>query len=131
MRNSTKTYPCKNCGTETRRTAQKLNIFCSTKCCGENKLKETTQRFLLGQVSERITLRRLLAESIGYACSVCNISEHNNLPITLQVDHRDGNAANNMPDNLRLICPNCHSQSATFGGRNKGNGRAARGLPLR
>lgn len=131
MINSTKTYSCKNCGAETKRTAQKLNVFCSNKCCGEHKLKETKQRFLLGQVSERSTLRKLLAESIGYSCDVCKISEYNNLPITLQVDHIDGNAANNLPDNLRLICPNCHSQSPTFGGRNKGNGRAARGLPLR
>lgn len=131
MRNSTKTYLCKNCGSESKWSHQKANVFCSNKCCGEYKLKETKQRFLLGQVAERPVLRRLLTETVGYYCSVCNISEYNNLPITLQVDHIDGNAANNLPDNLRLICPNCHSQSPTFGGRNKGNGRAARGLPLR
>lgn len=126
-----KTYLCKNCGNESPYKSQKLNVFCSNKCCGEFKVKETKRKFLLGEVKERETLRRLLADRNGYFCSVCGISEHNHLPITLQVDHIDGNAGNNTPDNLRLICPNCHSQSNTFGGRNKGNGRAARGLPLK
>ena len=108
-----------------------MNVFCSNKCCGEYKLKETKQRYLEGRVAERPVLRRLLTEELGYICTVCGVSDYNNLPITLQVDHIDGDASNNMPYNLRLLCPNCHSQSPNFGGRNKGKGRAARGLPLR
>ena len=131
MRNSTKTYLCKNCGNETKWSHQKMNVFCSNKCCGEYKLKETKQRYLEGRVAERPVLRRLLTEELGYICTVCGVSDYNNLPITLQVDHIDGDASNNMPYNLRLLCPNCHSQSPNFGGRNKGKGRAARGLPLR
>ena len=46
--------------------------------------------------------------------------------INLEIDHTDGNAYNNVPSNLRLICPNCHSQTSTYKNRNKGNGRKLR-----
>ena len=125
------TYNCKNCGTESKWSHQKFNIYCSNTCKGEAQFKETIERFKLGKVSERLTLRKVLTEVKGYSCTCCGISEHNNKPIVLQVDHIDGNAGNNMPKNLRLICPNCHSQTKSYGGGNKGKGRKARGLPLR
>jgi 5-methylcytosine-specific restriction endonuclease McrA len=109
---------------------KKINVYCSNKCCGEAKFRESLNKFCLGEVSRRDTLRKILTELRGYNCSCCGISDYNNRPITLQVDHIDGNAGNNMLDNLRLICPNCHSQTETFSGRNKGNGRFSRGLPL-
>jgi 5-methylcytosine-specific restriction endonuclease McrA len=81
-------------------------------------------------MSYRNTLRKFIAENSGYKCNVCDISEWNNNPLTLQVNHIDGDASNNDPNNLELICPNCHTQTSTYGGKNKGNGRKARGLPL-
>jgi HNH endonuclease len=127
------TYICKNCGTESKWSYQKYNIYCSNKCQGEAQFKETIERFKLGEVKERFTLRKVLTEVRGYKCEAddCSVSEWKGSPITLQVDHIDGNAGNNMPSNVRLICPNCHSQTKNFGARNKGNGRKARGLPLR
>lgn len=89
------------------------------------------QRFLNGDISERATLRRWLAKERGYKCECCGVSDWNDKPITLIVDHRDGDAGNNKPANLQLLCPNCNSQTDTFGARNKGNGRKSRGLPLR
>ena len=50
----------------------------------------------------------------------------NNVPI--QLDHIDGNSDNNSLDNLKLLCPNCHSLTPTFGALNKGNGRELRRL---
>ena len=38
--------------------------------------------------------------------------------LTLQLDHINGDRMNNKLDNLRVLCPNCHSQAETFGGRN-------------
>lgn len=108
-----------------------MNVYCSVKCSAEGRLQESIERYKLGEVTERPTLRKIMSKLKGYKCNCCGISDWNGNPITLQVDHIDGNAGNNMPKNLRLICPNCHSQTASFSGGNKGSGRAARGLPLR
>jgi len=129
MKNST--YLCKTCGAESTVSHQKMNVYCSTTCSAKGKFTNTVNRFNCGEVSDRTTIRKVLSEVRGYKCVCCGISEYNNKDITLQVDHADGNAANNSPENLRLLCPNCHSQTETFGAKNKGNGRAARGLPLR
>lgn len=42
----------------------------------------------------------------------------NNKPLTLQLDHINGNSADNRIENLRILCPHCHSQTDTFAGRN-------------
>ena len=39
--------------------------------------------------------------------------------ITLQIDHIDGDYTNNKAENLRFLCPNCHSQTKTYGSKNK------------
>lgn len=126
-----KTYNCKTCGNESKWSYQKSNVYCSNKCSAAGIFTKTLERHQLGDVSDRETLRKVLTETKGYNCQCCGISEHMGKPLTLQVDHVDGDAGNNMPDNLRLICPNCHSQTDTFGAKNKGNGRKARGLPLK
>ena len=125
-----KTYSCKNCGEESKWSHQKLNVFCSNQCSGAWKFKESICKYRRGELTDRPTIRKVLTEVSGYSCACCNISEWQGNPITLQVDHIDGHADNNTPDNLRLICPNCHSQTDTFGARNKGNGRKSKGLPL-
>lgn len=47
-------------------------------------------------------------------CSVCGLKEWNGQPITLELDHISGNRKDESRDNLRLICPNCHSQTHTY-----------------
>ena len=65
--------------------------------------------------------RRLIKEKIlDYKCAICgNIGEWNGQPLSLQLDHRDGNNRNHTKENLRFLCPNCHSQTDTFAGKNK------------
>lgn len=57
---------------------------------------------------------------IEYKCRKCGIVDnYNNLPITIQLHHKDGNKHNNNLQNLEFLCPNCHSQTHTFCGANK------------
>ncbi|MEU5786905.1 HNH endonuclease signature motif containing protein [Micromonospora purpureochromogenes] len=50
-------------------------------------------------------------------------------PLILHVDHIDGDFLDNRPPNLRLLCPNCHSQTATYAGRNRGSAPPPTGVP--
>lgn len=64
-------------------------------------------------------LKTNLISTRGYSCETCGISEWLDKPITLEMDHIDGNNQNDDLSNLRLLCPNCHSQTKTWRGRNK------------
>ena len=55
---------------------------------------------------------------IEYKCAICGISEWLGNSLSLQLDHINGNNKDNRLENLRLLCPNCHSQTSTFSGRN-------------
>lgn len=56
---------------------------------------------------------------IEYKCAICgNTGEWNGKPLTLQIDHINGDHLDNRLENLRFLCPNCHSQTDTFAGRN-------------
>lgn len=66
--------------------------------------------------------RLILDHNFIEECDECGLgTEWNGKPISLQVDHIDGDHHNNEVINLRFLCPNCHSQCETFGTkRNKG-----------
>jgi 5-methylcytosine-specific restriction endonuclease McrA len=67
-------------------------------------------------------LRRALVE-IGrpYRCALCaNPGEWRGRPLRLEVDHVDGDYHNNSADNLRFLCPNCHTQTDNYSGRSRG-----------
>lgn len=59
----------------------------------------------------------------------CGLVEWLGQPISLQLHHVNGNGLDNRLENLLLLCPNCHSQTDTWGGRNKGSGPALRDYP--
>ena len=127
-----KVFNCLNCDTENKWSHRTTNKYCNHKCQQEYRFKtDTLVRFKKGLIEERSTLRKCLTETIGYNCKECGLSDWNGKPITLQVDHINGDPSNHKPKNLQLLCPNCHSQTPHFGGKNKGNGRKSKGMKLR
>ena len=79
-------------------------VFTNTKPYQSNKLKQ-----------------RLIKEGYkDHKCECCGITEWNGKPAPLELDHMDGNHHNNALDNLQILCPNCHSQTPNYRGKNKG-----------
>lgn len=63
----------------------------------------------------------------GDKCEVCGWDELSpDGRSIIQMDHVDGNCMNNSPDNLKLLCPNHHAMTPTYGSLNKGSGRSWR-----
>jgi len=126
-----KKFKCINCGKEKTCHTSDNNKFCSNKCHKEYQYTtETLPKFNAGSIKDRHTISKILKKEHGNKCFCCNVTLWNNLPIKLEVDRVDGNASNDLPSNLRLLCPNCHSQTKSWKGGNRGNGRKALGLPL-
>jgi 5-methylcytosine-specific restriction endonuclease McrA len=136
---------CKHCSGPISYEGRNENVYCSRSCSitVNNKVPKRKKKFApkthwkilqlqdfeRGEIATRLTIRKLLIKTKGNQCAVCSLPGiWHGKPITMIVDHEDGNASNNLPSNLRLLCPNCNSQTPTFCGRNKGNGRGSRGL---
>ena len=75
--------------------------------------------FCVNTQIDKSTVRKRFLKVIDYKCSECGIFEWNGKPLILEMDHIDGNRNNHTLNNLRLLCPNCHSQTNTFGSKNK------------
>ena len=129
-----KTYICQSCEKENNfKGYSYTNKYCNNRCQKDYESKERIKQWLEEgkdwgkQIPFWIKAPNgYLAQTNGYCCEVCKITEHNGKTIVLECDHIDGNPNNNKPENLRLICPNCHSQTASFKGANRGNGRQNR-----
>ena len=106
--------------------------YCSLTCQRAAERRANTERWLATGFapyvrSGRHYIRLYLLEAQSGRCAICAMDgEWNGEPLTLVLDHIDGDASNNCRDNLRLVCPNCDSQLPTFKARNRGNGRAWR-----
>ena len=77
-------------------------VFCENSTIGSSTLK-----------------KRILSQGyLEYKCNECgNTGSHNGKSLALQLDHINGTNNDNRLVNLRLLCPNCHSQTSTFCGR--------------
>lgn len=63
--------------------------------------------------------RAMINAGIKEQCNYCSIgSIWNNKTLTLQIDHINGDSLDNRKENLRFLCPNCHSQTENFGIKN-------------
>ena len=78
------------------------------------------QRKTLSEYHSRRGVRqRILKEGwLEYECNECNIKDYNGKPLSLELDHINGKRDDHRLENLRFLCPNCHSQTKTFRGKN-------------
>ncbi len=132
---------CSFCSVEFRKTYE-THRFCSKQCYDDSitsdkvekkfsvtreqwkeelkqkSIKYFNQEFeVLGWDTKR---KRVLAEQ-NNCCARCGLAEWLEEPLTLEVDHKDGNRENHLRDNLEALCPNCHSLTHTWRGRNTRN----------
>jgi 5-methylcytosine-specific restriction endonuclease McrA len=64
--------------------------------------------------------RLVRSGALAYNCTRCGMFEWMGRALALHLDHVNGDRTDNRLENLRLLCPNCHSQTPTYCGRNKG-----------
>ena len=90
---------------------------------GKNKLTIKEDKvFKENSFCKKETIKKYFLNKKEYKCEKCGIEHWNNEYIPLEIHHKDGNRKNNTIDNLELLCPNCHSQTETFRGRNTNKG---------
>ncbi len=81
---------------------------------GQAEARIEKQRSVLWQHASMAEKRRRVLAEQNDNCLICGIGEWNNQPLTIELDHINGNNQDNTRENLRFICPNCHSQTTTF-----------------
>lgn len=116
-------YTCINCNTVCRK-ANTSGKYCSNACQKKYERKLAIET----NTASSVTVKRYLIETSGYKCSECGISEWQGKPITLELEHKNGDSTDNRTQNVCLLCPNCHSQTDTYKAKNIGKGRHSRRL---
>ena len=119
---------CKRCNTPFEAISGKYTAFCSNECSEQTRTKLKVIEVEAGIVTYRPTLKNYLIRHRGRKCEECGGMEWQGKPMPLELEHCDGDASNNFPSNLKLLCPNCHTFTPTYKGRNRGNGRQSRGM---
>ena len=128
---------CLSCEKETPRPGYK---YCSNKCQADFQYKQYIAQWLAGKVAGlqghgvvSCYVKRYLRGKFDNKCCLCGWANVNVVTgqVPLVADHIDGNWRNNIEDNLRLVCPNCDSLTATYAGLNRGNGRSNRAVSNR
>ena len=123
---------CKNCGEECKRPQA---FYCSFSC---QQAYQTKQKIVAWEKGEWngmtgikvITLSKIIRQEllrrVDFKCEECGWNKINpyTSKISLEIHHKDGIYLNNKPDNLIVLCPNCHSLTGNYKAR--GNGRPYR-----
>ena len=125
---------CLNCGIITGRPTFK---FCSNQCQCDYSHNEYIKKWKEGKLNGTVGvatkstsshIKKYLIEKYEEKCSICGWKARNPTTgqIPIEIDHIDGDSNNNAENNLRIVCPNCHSLSSTYKNLNRGRGRAWR-----
>ena len=85
----------------------------------QNKKVKTEDLFNNKKHPRVVIRRRIIKENlIPYKCAICGIDSWNGKRLSLELDHINGINNDNRLENLRFLCPNCHSQTDTYGSKN-------------
>jgi len=110
---------CKICGTQ----ISHKNTFCSQECINKSRepkfILNFKNKLLSGDTIYKSSLRAYMILSRDYKCNRCGISNWQGHHIPLECHHIDGVFSHNNDDNLELLCPNCHSITHNYRGRNR------------
>lgn len=94
------------------------NLYCD-ECAGNHVYRKVTR---LEDAKEDRVRKRILIEMRGRRCESCGLSEWLGDPIAIALHHVDGDSDNNTPENLLLVCPNCHANIHQKMGTTRGKG---------
>lgn len=120
---------CSNCKKDFHPYRKSMK-YCSVSCKSHETKQAILEKIENGtyEFSWPKPYREYLILKYGATCMICGWDKIN--PKTkkcpIQLDHIDGQSSNNNLQNLRLLCPNCHSLTPTYMNLNKGNGRRTR-----
>jgi hypothetical protein len=122
---------CPVCGVLLKKSQYK---YCSNLCQSKDRYHKYIEGWKIGSesgsrgintkcISRHI--KHFLIDKYGEKCSLCGWDEINHTTgnVPLEIDHINGNAEDNREENIRIICPNCHSLSHNYRNLNKGRGR--------
>jgi hypothetical protein len=122
---------CLNCNSELHKGSK----YCSNTCKAEHNRINQVKQWLANEITGTInggsfellqSIRNYVMSSAADKCEECGDNRKN--PYSgrsiLTIDHIDGDASNNRPENLKVLCPTCHALTSTYG--NIGNRTSAR-----
>lgn len=107
--------------------------YCSRKCFFDSKRRKTDEHsivvkdWLSGKISgtsrysPKKFVRNYMMKLAGEKCQNCGWGERNKFTgkVPLQIHHINGDSRDNRFENLKVLCPNCHSLTENFGSRNR------------
>lgn len=87
----------------------------------KNEKIDKSKLFCENSKHARTVLRKTIIREnlLPYHCAICGVKEWNGKTLSLELDHINGINNDNRLENLRFLCPNCHSQTDTYGSRNQ------------
>jgi Zn finger protein HypA/HybF involved in hydrogenase expression len=86
------------------------------------RILNDSEMFNINSISRKHIKNTIISKNlIEYKCQICNISTWMNQKLSLHLDHINGVNNDNRLENLRFLCPNCHSLTETYCAKNKKN----------
>lgn len=112
---------CKYCSKPLRNN----RMFCNKHCYVNYNNYVRNELIESGIHVSSVIIKKYLIEKYGNKCMECGWNKVNSTTnkVPIELEHIDGNSENNNLENLKLLCPNCHSLTPTYKALNKGNGR--------